>query len=55
MTVERDNETGFMRDLGNLIAEHAHWLDGETFLRLSLRAGEGYFDDFPYVEEVFTH
>jgi len=30
-----------------LVAKHAGWLDGETFLEVATRVAEGFFDDMP--------
>lgn len=40
MTTEND----LVRDLTAVIAKHASWLDGRTFLACSMRVAEGYFE-----------
>ena len=39
-------------ELSNIIARHAEWLDGPTFVRLCEQTARGYFDDLPSADDL---
>ena len=46
---EKENEVG--NELGDIVARHADWLDGPTFMRLCEQTARAYFDDLPGMED----
>jgi hypothetical protein len=48
-SVESPEEESLVIQLSNLVARHAGWLDGPSWMRCCERVGNGYFDDSPCV------
>ncbi|MCK0537137.1 hypothetical protein [Alcanivorax quisquiliarum] len=51
MSHHTDDENEILNELANIIARHADWLDGPTFMRLCEQTARGYFDDLPGMED----